>query len=1110
MKPIKLILSAFGPYAETMPEINFEQFEEQGLFLISGDTGAGKTTIFDAICFALYGTTSGSYRDTKKLRSEYAKDSAESFVDFYFTHQGRSFHIWRRPEYERQKQRGKGVIKETEKAVFYEDGMPPVEGLKNANQAVIDLLHIDDRQFKQIAMIAQGEFWTLLNSRTDERTKILRTIFMTENFKNIEYQLKGHRDAAYRKKDEAEKSIVQYFGDVRAVSEAREEGAALSAELKELQERAHGSGSAWNLEELLSVLNRLLEYDEKQLPELVKSLAEAEETDNRDKALLATAEQNNSFILRLSDMEKKREELEAGAAKMAALGELLVRQKAASHEVMPKYNAWAQKKSDADNTRERIASEKLKLEEAEKKAARAVVDLEKALKGRREAEKLTDRVKKIDAEKPKYRQRDELTASLKELETAFSDIEKQEAENAEAEKKLKIKTEQLKRAVEQLKNRPVELQHAKMLKDRMQDLGGRMKEILEKKVPDRSRRAKDLGELQNALKAAWDSYEKACGERMQAEKILDSCRAGMLARDLTEGEKCPVCGSTHHPELAGLPETIVTEEHLSTLQEKENTLLQSKNEANTETVKAKTALEACEDNLRAAILDCLENPVLSEGFGPDTALGLSESLVQGDALEPEKSPAQNVDSDRNTGRSLVGTRKGRNTVFTDIDEMIEQLRCAEKQISGSLAENMKLLTTLERDCRVLKESEQNLNRAQGQEKEQLEEAKGKILTAKQKQGEEIASAKASLESLKELGFPDWNTANAERNTAEKQAKEIQEAIEKADSNKKEADSTVTSIKSSVETLGRNLEELEKKSGELFSELEEAVKGKGFASVDDMRCYAVFESEIQSGEREHRDYTTSVETNKIQLRQARADADGRTMMDVKGLEEKCSLNREIFDGLRRQKSDIDGRISINSEKKLQIEGKRKEYENSLKEYNICRRLYDLVSGQTGNGKITLEQYIQAAYFDSIIAAANRRLLPMSDGRFELFRQEDSMGKKSSTFLDLEVLDNHTGHRRPVGNLSGGESFKASLSLALGLSDTVSSNLGGIQMDALFVDEGFGTLDRKSIESAMDILINLSGSNKLVGIISHREELVENIPQQIKICRERDGSRFEIEK
>jgi len=204
-----------------------------------------------------------------------------------------------------------------------------------------------------------------------------------------------------------------------------------------------------------------------------------------------------------------------------------------------------------------------------------------------------------------------------------------------------------------------------------------------------------------------------------------------------------------------------------------------------------------------------------------------------------------------------------------------------------------------------------------------------------------------------------------------------------------------------------------------------------------------------------------------------------------------------------------RIKINLQKQENILSQRDDLENSRKEYNMCKRLYELVKGTTGNGKITLEQYVQAAGFDGIIVAANKRLMPMSGNQYELYRKEDSLGKKSNNFLDLEVLDNYTGYRRPVGNLSGGESFKASLSLALGLSDTVSSNSGGVQMDALFIDEGFGTLDRKSIDGAMEVLNNLSGTNKLVGVISHREELMENIPQQIHVIKNKDGSQIKIE-
>ncbi|MBQ2592625.1 MAG: SMC family ATPase, partial [Candidatus Riflebacteria bacterium] len=210
------------------------------------------------------------------------------------------------------------------------------------------------------------------------------------------------------------------------------------------------------------------------------------------------------------------------------------------------------------------------------------------------------------------------------------------------------------------------------------------------------------------------------------------------------------------------------------------------------------------------------------------------------------------------------------------------------------------------------------------------------------------------------------------------------------------------------------------------------------------------------------------------------------------------------------SDTKSRLSINKELYENIREQKDDYENNKRLYAIYSRLYDLASGNvSGNSRITLEQYVQMAGFDGIIAAANRRLLPMTDRQFELVRHDNSNEKKSKTTLDLDVLDNFTGKKRPVGSLSGGESFKASLCLALGLSDTVSMNAGGIQMDALFIDEGFGSLDSKSNSVVIEVLNTLSGKNKLVGLISHREEIINSIPNQIKVTKDRSGSHIEID-
>ncbi len=1057
MKPVKLIISAIGPYAGKLPEIKFDAFEEKGLFLISGDTGAGKTTIFDAICFALYGTASGTYRDTKSLRSEYAKDSAESYVDFYFSHQGREFHVFRQPSYERQKHRGFGVVLEKEKAVFYEEGQAPIEGLIQVDRAVKELLHIDEKQFKQIVMIAQGEFWNLLNAKTEQRTEILRTIFLTSGYKNIEYRLKDRMDASCRIRAKAEDSIIQHFGDVTADEEDE-----LFDELEDLKGRSRRSESAWNLDEILDVTERLILSDKERLKRIGVDLKKAEAELKKNNEELALAKTNNRFIEKRDALEREKEELERRKAQIDGIGLLLDRQKKAARNVSPSYAEWAKKCEAVSLTKEQIKTKQTCLETAAASAKRAGDMLGDAKKQEPEIDRLKQMINRIDDEKQKFQQKEKLEGKLKHLEELDKNISREEADLKDGEKSLKEKIKVLHNTVKELKDRPAEWIRAKNESEKLKELLEDLDAITDERIPEREKRKKELSRKQRLFLDARDKYEEANGRREEAERTLEYSRAGILAKKLVEGENCPVCGSTYHPKPARLTEASISEGDFKKLQEEESALQEKKNSANTEAEIAKTSLEEFEGQLRAGILDCMESPLLD--------------------------------------RDMEGA---------SLEELIRAAGEARTQVEAAAEENTKKCNSLEKDCRSLRKAEKDLETAQGDETGKLHLKKEELAVKRQEINQGLAETRATLRTLEELSFPDWGTAEKERERAEAEKKKLSDDIAKSEEEKKKADEKVTAAASELKILSSSLKEQEKDEKALKEKLDRAVSANGFSSVEEMQRCIVSEEDIEASEKVIHEYSQAVAANQRQLSDARADAEGKKVTDIEGLKAVCDERSARVELIRKNYNNHENRISTNEEKRRSILSRREELEKARKENVMCQRLYHLVKGTTGNGKITLEQYIQAAGFDGIIAAANRRLLPMSDGQYELYRQEDSPGKKSNHFLDLEVLDNYTGHRRPVGNLSGGESFKASLSLALGLSDTVSSNLGGVQMDALFVDEGFGTLDRKSIDSAMEILMNLTGSSKLVGIISHREELMENIPQQIKVKKTRDGSQITVE-
>lgn len=1059
MKPVKLIISAFGPYAEEMPVIDFEPFEKKGLFLICGDTGAGKTTIFDAICFALYGETSGSFRDTKNLRSEYASLSAESFVDFSFTHQGKEYRIYRKPSYDRPKQRGEGMITEKERAEFYCEDKVPIEGTTQVNRAVIELLKIDFKQFKQIAMIAQGEFWDLLNASTEDRTKILRTIFMTSGYERMQYKLKERKNASFSEKKKTEDSIVQYFRDAEA-----SEDSGLEEVLRSLQEEADSSDSAWNLEEMLKVLTDIISADAAALKNTQKELHTEKQTGDEKKKALHNAKTNNEFLQRFRKFTEEKDKLDAKEAEIKELELLTERQKTAVRKLKPMHDTLKKEEREASETERELTGKKEELTKIKSRGDQAEEALKKSLEGEARAEAQKKTAERLKEDIPKYEKKDALISEIEALKKEEVRLDKEEKTLREDEEKLKCKIDHLGAVIKDLEKcapRRVDVQNRGK---ELQTLEAGMKEILEQDIPEHKKKKQELKVKQDAFRLAQEQFEDVSEERRRCEHVLENCRAGILAQHLEEGKKCPVCGSTHHPEPAILPEETASEEKLKELREIEESAKEAKDSSCIKAEKAKTALESHEEQLRNRILTSMKQA--------DHITDLSENV--------------------------------------SIEHFFEKISSAWDVVKEQILDNEKVEKQLAEDCRTYEKAVQDIESARGKETENLMTRKEDLAERKRKNHTLFVEKNTVLKEYHNLAFSDLETAVKEQEKAEQEAEGIFEAIEKAKTAKQQADTKKAETEAALGVLETRFQSLRVLTEESRSNFRNLLMEENFASEEAFLEFLTDENEIAENEKKINEYKQAVQTNIQQLNQARLDAEGKMEMAEDQLKKESEEQDRRIETIRKHCTQIENRLEKNKRIKEKISSQRSSLEKFQEEYNRCTRLYDLITGNISNrAKITFEQYIQAAGFDHIIAAANRRLLPMSDGQYELFRKDDSENKRSKTILNLEVQDHFTGHRRPVGSLSGGESFKASLSLALGLSDTVSSNLGGVQMDALFVDEGFGTLDKKSIENAMDTLVRLSGANKLVGIISHREELMENIPQQIKIKKSKEGSRIDID-
>lgn len=948
MRPTRLVMSAFGPYAGVC-EIDMEQLGEQGLYLITGDTGAGKTTIFDAICFALFGDASGSSRETSMFRSKYADADTATFVELEFTHGGKEYYIKRNPEYMRPAKRGEGLKKELPNAELRMPDGSIVSKVKDVNTQVVEILGIGREQFSQIAMLAQGDFLKLLLADTKERQVIFRDLFKTGLYQTLQFRLEEERKKLFGKVADSKKSMEQYVSGLEC-----DEDSVLLADV----EKAKAGKLTYG--DLIELMDSLIEADKEAAKAMLQQITvmdkELEEVDKK--------------IGKANDIIKNRQALEAA----------LIEEKT--------------------------------LDEATDKVTERLQNAQEALKQKDELLKESTAIEAVIASFDKYEALAEnvsqCSESLADATAQLMQLQKDNSEIAEKKAACKDKLDSLKNAGE---NKIRLLGKSEAIDRKSKDIGD-----IEKSFAQYDRDKKKLDKLQAIYVANDKDYQEKNAVYEHMNKAYLDGQAGILARGLEEGKPCPVCGALSHPAPAPWSESIPGEAELEEAKTSADDARELARESSNEAGQMKAVLEkACMDAVSKACM-----------------------LLESDSDSLDNKPGED-----------------------EIREEIQSQPWEEAlDCKDSTGEEALLLV-----------------------REKIKELKDEVINEHKSIQAEIAAEDARIKEKNDLesALPD----------IEKNEQELAKTLTETSEN-------IASLKARLEAGKKQLEEL-KKDLKYESRSEAELKKKELS-----KAAKALQKEYDTAQSEQKDHIKKVSEVKGRIGALQTALQNTEDIDIDAVTQKRSEIDTARKEMNGKKSIVEGRIRSNETAKTNIMDRADDMAEYEEKYSWVEALANTASGKiTGKEKIMLETYIQTTYFDRIISRANLRLMKMSGAQYELKRLSEALNNKGQSGLELGVIDHYNGTERSVKTLSGGESFMASLSLALGLSDEVQSSAGGIQVDTMFVDEGFGSLDSDALDKAVGALAGLSEGKRLVGIISHVAELKERIDKQIVIEKGKSG-------
>lgn len=1029
MRPLKLKMTAFGPYKDE-ETIDFTELKENRLFVVSGQTGAGKTSIFDAISFALYGEASGEDRnDSRLLRSHFADDQVHTSVDFEFELKGRAYRVFRQIPHVKAGNK----VATGERYELYElvDGkeVPLTDRfiVTQVNDKIRDLIGLTKEQFSQIVMLPQGEFRKLLTSETENKEEILRRLFKTGLYKYV-------ADALNEQRKEKQQACSKLF-DIRTyqLHQVRDElgtreGSLLQEVFAQEQYNAYQVMGALvkELEYTDQLLHREQELREQELTKLQQITTAYHEARNLNDQFdqLAQHKAEAARLLAERPVMEERTELLAQAEKAVTIQVHEEHAEKQSQELLRKREQWnaAQREHELANTALQAADQQYKQEEALQGRR------DQALKDHDRLQGYVPLVKELAAKEEQVEKlRREASARLSSQEALTAKLQALE----ENRQKLAQNVRELEGSVAGL---PAKTERLSLLRQQAQS----MKHYLRLQEERTAQTAQE-----EKLRAAYQKLER---ELVHLEEQWIEGQAGLLASHLHDGEACPVCGSSEHPRKAKLQDELPTKEALDQMRKQKS----AAEKAHLELV-AELRTNAAQQKEREAEL-------LEYGFELEHC---AERFVQ-----------------------LVAEGK-----------QLNEEEAKLKQLAAILAPLKEELAGLERECEELRKLKELASAA-------LLETKEAFAAAKAGYDQAVATVPEELRGLERL---EQELQASEQLKAKLEAawKQAQEEYRKANERMIEASASLRS----TETQAKEAEQLLAQAQERYLE---ALREGGFGTEEAYRSAKLPVSEREQLKARIEQYRTACAAVEKRVEELMQRLQGKERQELSQLFLQLEEQERIVEKQREASLEAEGRYKKGRKLQTELERIEQEWQQAEHEYAQVKDLYDVVRGENEK-KISFERYLQIEFLEQIIHAANQRLHKMSGGQFYLVRSDRMEKRGRQSGLGFDVYDNYTGQFRDVKTLSGGEKFNASLCLALGMADVIQAYEGGISLETMFIDEGFGSLDEESLNKAIDTLIDLQQTGRMIGVISHVQELKAAIPAVLEVKKTKEGysyTRFHV--